>query len=156
MYLKNKFLIISILLLSTLSSCKRDYDKVPNTYEVFLELSDKNGTNLLNDVDLHKLPTAITTTTEKGGDLKSNYSIVENKNKKILKITTSSLADDKVSLLIFTIQNEALMGNSDKHILNTRWIFSNNNTVLVELSIDGRTISPTKEGYLSYYVLTKE
>lgn len=154
--LKNKIVLLgSVLFLLTLSSCKVTPSPVPNIYELFLEFRDKNDVNLLNDFDINNFKTDIIIKTDKGEVLKGDYLIIESSNKKILKILSSTLPDNKVNVLTYTIQNEELIGNADKRILEAKWIFSNNNNVLNELSINGDKISPIKENHFSYYVLTK-
>jgi major membrane immunogen (membrane-anchored lipoprotein) len=154
--LKNKLLLVAVLVLLALSGCKDNSDSVPNVYELFLEFRDNNGTNLLNDFDVNKFKTDIVIKTDKGDILKGDYSIIERNNKKILKIHSSTLPDNKVNTTTYTIQNEELMGNADKHTLDAKWLFSNNTHVLVELSADGTKLAPAKEDYFSYYVLTRE
>ncbi|HLT88551.1 MAG TPA: hypothetical protein VKZ57_13255 [Sphingobacterium sp.] len=154
--LKNKLLLVAVLVLLALSGCKDNSDSVPNVYELFLEFRDNNGTNLLNDFDVNKFKTAIVIKADKGDILKGDYSIIERNNKKFLKIHSSTLPDNKVNTTTYTIQNEELTGHADKHILDAKWVFSNNTHVLVELSADGTKLAPAKEDYFSYYVLTRE
>lgn len=155
--LKTKIVLLgSVLILLTLSSCKVTHNPIPNIYELFLEFKDKNGINLLNDFDVNNFKTDIIIKTDKGEVLKGDYLIIESNNKKILKILSSTLPDNKVNALTYTIQNEELIGNTDKHILNAKWLFSNNNNVLIKLSINGDEISPINADHFSYYVLTKD
>lgn len=155
---KINILIGSILLMLTFTNCKKSPDAVPNMYEHFLEFKDKNGKNLLNDFDINKLKTDIIVNTEKGEAVNTVYSVFEMNNKKFLKINSSTLPNDKVNVLIYTIQNEELMGDSEKYILKTNWNISNNRITLTDLFKNGEKQISIKEDFVSFshYVLTKE
>ncbi|TDQ80151.1 hypothetical protein [Sphingobacterium yanglingense] len=155
---KINVLIGSILLMLTFTNCKKSPDAVPNMYEHFLEFKDKNGQNLLNDFDINKLKTDVIVSTEKGETVNTVYSVFEMNNKKFLKINSSTLPNDKVNVLIYTIQNEELMGDSEKHILKTNWNVSNNRITLTDLFKDGEKQVSIKEDVVnfSHYVLIKE
>ncbi|MEJ5054285.1 hypothetical protein [Sphingobacterium sp. MYb382] len=147
----------SILLMLTSTSCKKTADAVPNMYEQFLEFKDKTGKNLLNNFDINELNSDIIVKSENGEVVNTVYSVFEINNKKFLKINSSTSPDNKVNVLIYTIQNEKLMGDSEKYILETRWNISDNRITLTDFFKNGEKQIPVKEDFVnfSHYVLTK-
>ncbi len=156
--LKMNVLIGGILLMLTFTNCKKSPDPVPHMYEHFLEFKDESGNNLLNDFDISTLKTDITVKTEKGELVNTAYSVFEKNNKKFLQINSSTLPNNKVNVLIYTIQNEKLMGNSEKHIVETKWNISDNKITLTDLIKNGKKQISVKEDFVnfSHYVLIKE
>lgn len=61
---KIKFLFLGLWALFSLSSCKENPDVVPQSYELFLEFRDENGSNLLNDFDVNRLENDVTIKTD--------------------------------------------------------------------------------------------
>lgn len=152
---KVEFLFFGLLTLFSLGSCKDNPDAVPHSYDLFLEFRDENGSNRLNDFDAKQLKNDVTIKIDGGEILKANYSIIENNSEKKLLIHSSSLQKNKSARITYTINNEELMGDLDRHILETEWIVSNNNSAIINLSLNGNPISPIKENNFSYYVITK-
>jgi hypothetical protein len=150
---RNKFLLIGIVILFALYGCKENSDNVPNVYELFLEFRGNDGTNLLNDFNVNTLKSDFVIKTDNGESLKGDYSIIESNDKKILKIHTSTQPDNKVNAITYTLTNEELTGNAGQYVLDTKWSFSNNNHVLIELSVNGNKLNPTNTNYFSYYIL---
>lgn len=150
---KIKFLFLGLWALFSLSSCKENPDVVPQSYELFLEFRDENGSNLLNDFDVNRLENDVTIKTDGGEILKGNYSIIEKNSEKKLLIHSSSLQKNKSEGITYTITNEDLIGDLDKHILETKWITSNHNSVISTLSLNGIQIAPIKENNFSYYLI---
>ncbi len=79
---KVNILIGSILLMLTLTNCKKKPDAIPNGYEYFLEFKGKNEENLLNGFDINELKTDVMVKTEKGEVVNTVYSILEMNNKR--------------------------------------------------------------------------
>ncbi len=125
-------------------------------YELFLEFTDDNDVNLLNNFDENKFKTDIIIKKENGEVLKGGYNIIQNRNKKILRINTSDFPNNKVHVITYSIQNKELLGSTDKFYLTTKWVFSNNRNTLIELSRNGIQIAPIKEDYYSYYSLKRK
>lgn len=155
--LKNKVSLFGIvLIILTFLGCKEDPSPIPNNYEFFLEFKNKNGVNLLTDFSVNNFTTDIVVKSEKGEVVNTSYSIIEYNNNKILKINSSTKADDKLEVITYIIQNEELMGNTEKHVLDAKWLFSDNKIVLSEFYKNGDKLPPIKENHFSYYVLTRE
>lgn len=60
--LKNKFIICCLFLFASFTSCKDKPIRIPNFpmgYELFLEFTDNNDVNLLNNFDENKFKTDI-------------------------------------------------------------------------------------------------
>lgn len=142
----------------TLTDCKKKPDAIPNGYEYFLEFKGENGENLLNGFNINKLKTDVVVKTEKGEVVSTAYSILEMNNKKFLKINSSTLPNNKVNVLIYEIQNKKLMGDSEKHIIETRWDISSNWITLTDLFKDGKKQIEVKEDFVrfSHYIITNE
>lgn len=159
-FVKVNILIGSILLMLTLINCKNNPnpDLVPNVYEYFLEFKGENEENLLNGFNINELKTDVVVKTEKGEIVSTAYSILEINNKKFLKINSSTLPNNKVNVLIYEIQNKKLMGDSEKHIIETRWDISNNRITLTDLFKDGKKQIEVKEDFVrfSHYIITNE
>jgi len=157
MRLKSKIALLgSLFIILTLVSCKESVSPVPNVYELFLEFRDAKGNNLLNDFNVDNFKTDLVIKSNEGEVLNGFYTTIENAGGKVLKIHSSTLPGKEAHVLTYVIQNEKLMGNTDKHVLETKWSFSNNNAALSELAINGIKQSPKKDNALVYYVLTKE
>lgn len=148
----------SILLMLTLTNCKKNPDAIPNNYEYFLEFKGENEENLLNGFNINELKTDVVVKTEKGEVVNTVYSILEMNNKKFLKINSSTLPNNKVNVLIYEIQNKKLMGDSEKHIIETRWDISSNWITLTDLFKDGKKQIEVKEDFVrfSHYIITNE
>lgn len=152
---KQSVLIGMMLLLLTIIGCKVSPTPIPNNYEFFLELKGQNGNNLLDNFDINNLNNEIIVRSEKGEAVSTTYSIIELKNKKILRVVSSTLAGNKLDAIVYTFVNEELMSNKAS-VLHTKWVFSGNKILLTDFYKNNEKLSPVKEDYFNYFVLIKE
>jgi|GEM_PF-7042964 len=155
-FLKEKYIVIGMMFtLLAFTACKISPTPIPNNYEYFLEFKDKNGGNLLDNFDINSLNNDIIVRSEKGEAVSTSYSVIDGKNKKILKVVSSTLPSNKLDEITYTFANEELMGHKE-FVLHTKWMFSGNKILLTDCYKNNERLSPVKEDYFSYFILIKE
>lgn len=154
---QKSFTYILIILVSAfnLVSCEVSTAPVPHTYHFFLDFSEVSTLDSLQTLDLEKLKANVIARNKAGETVLTSFSIVNGKDNPILAVQSTTPASDILDWISYSIQSAELMGDSAVHILETKWRFSNNNTQLSEITLDGIPLPPSQYNAMTYYMIPK-
>ncbi|WP_166333936.1 hypothetical protein [Sphingobacterium chungjuense] len=151
------FTYILIILVSAfnLVSCEVSTAPVPHTYHFFLDFSEVSTLDSLQQIDLDKLKANVIAKDKAGKTVLTSFDVVNGKDNPVLAVQSTTPPSDILDWISYSIQSAELMGESAVHILETKWRFSNNNTHLSEITLDGIALPPSQYNAMMYYTIPK-
>lgn len=149
--LKVVSLLLGIVIVSsTVSGCKKIVDSFPPRYILNLRFTDKDGKDLLVDVQEDIIRRNITFSSIDGEILSPSVEILEFNGNNYLRINLSSLPNVNLKQISYNINNKNLLGNAEEKEITAQWHLVKNNPVVKLLRFDGRSIDQSKEPILHY------
>lgn len=154
---QKSFTYILIILVSAfnLVSCEVSTASVPHTYHFFLDCSEVSTLDSLQQIDLDKLKANVIARNKAGETVLTSFDVVNADDNRILAVQSATAPSDILDWISYSIQSVELMGDSAVHVLESKWSFSNNNTHLAELTLDGIALPPSQYNAMTYYTIAK-
>lgn len=138
-------LIVGLVFVTVISSCKKMVDSFPSRYSFNLMFTDQDGSNLLDSAPQGTLEKDIVASSIDGEIVTSTISVLESANGKYLHVDLTSRPGLNLSYIDCSIQNRELMGDDQVHIINTYWRVEKNNNTIIDLKFNGKSINQIKE-----------
>jgi hypothetical protein len=145
-------LIVGLVFVTVISSCKKIVDSFPPRYSFNLMFTDQDGNNLLNSAPNSNLEKDIVASSIDGEIVTSTISVLESANGKYLHVDLSSRPGLNLSRIDCSIQNRELMGDDQVHIINIYWRLKKNNNTIIDLKFNGKSINQIKEPIVHYKI----
>ena len=154
MNLKILSLLLAVTFLSvTINGCKKPETQIPRVYEFHLMFTDQDGKNLLKDVQADLLKDDIIISSDEGEISGFSLRIIEFDNQRFLKVQAMTLYKVNLSQINYSLKNQDLMGDTEKHQINTQWHFENNNHVITALQVDNESLQQINQPFKHYRLM---
>jgi len=146
-------LIVGLVFITAISSCKKIVDSFPPRYSFNLMFTGQGGSNLLDSARQGTLEKDIVISSIDGEIVTSAISVLESGNGKYLQVDLSSRPGLNLSRIDCSIKNRELMGDDEVHIINTYWRLEKNNNTIIDLKFNGKSCDQIKEPIAHYRLI---